>query len=70
MDFKDKIESLVEKITKDKGALAEFKKDPVKTVKKVGGDTLPKDLIEKVVAAIESKSDFDKVSDFLGKLKK
>lgn len=52
-DIKDKVKEVVEKIQKDPALLAEFQKDPVKTVEKIVGMDLPDELIEKVVEGIK-----------------
>jgi hypothetical protein len=54
MDIKGKVTEVVEKIKKDPELLAQFQKDPVKTVEKVVGMDLPDELIEKVVEGIKS----------------
>ena len=45
MDIKAQIESIAEKIRKDKSLQAEFKKDPVKAVEKMLGVDLPDEVI-------------------------
>jgi len=52
-DIKDKVKEVVEKIQMDPALLAEFQKDPVKTVEKIVGMDLPDELIEKVVEGIK-----------------
>lgn len=52
-DIKDKVKEVVEKIQKDPALLADFQKDPVKTVEKIVGMDLPDELIEKVVEGIK-----------------
>ena len=52
-DIKDKVKEVVEKIQKDPALLAEFQKDPVKTVERIVGMDLPDELIEKVVEGIK-----------------
>lgn len=74
MDIKEKISDIVEKVTKDEDLIADFKKDPVKTIEKVAGVDLPDDVVDKVVDAVKSKISVDevsdKVSDALGAFKK
>ncbi len=70
MDFKEKIEEIVEKVTSDKKLVAKFKDDPVAAVEEVAGVDLPNDVIEKIVDIIKTKVTADKVSDALGSLKK
>ena len=70
MDIKEQIESIVEKLQKDKALQAQFKKDPVKAVEKLLGVDLPDDVIEKVVAGVKAKLSLDDVSGIVGNLKK
>ena len=70
MDIKEKIEEVVEKVTKDEKLLDKFKKDPIKTVEGVIGVDLPDDVIEKVVDGVKAKISVDKLSGALGSLKK
>ena len=62
MDIKEQIESIVEKLQKDKALQAQFKKDPVKAVEKLLGVDLPDDMVEKVVAGVKAKLSLDDVS--------
>ena len=70
MDIKEQIESIVEKLQKDKALQAQFKKDPVKAVDKLLGVDLPDDMVEKVVAGVKAKLSLDDVSGIVGNLKK
>ena len=70
MDIKEQIESIVEKLQKDKALQAQFKKDPVKAVEKLLGVDLPDDMVEKVVAGVKAKLSLDAVSGIVGNLKK
>ncbi|MBD5468477.1 MAG: hypothetical protein HDR21_10045 [Lachnospiraceae bacterium] len=70
MDIKEQITSTVEKITKDKTLMAQFQKDPVKTVENVMGVDLPDDTVKKIVDGVKSKINVDKVSDALDGIKK
>ena len=70
MDIKGQIESIVEKLQKDKALQAQFKKDPVKAVEKLLGVDLPDDMVEKVVAGVKAKLSLDDVSGIVGNLKK
>ena len=70
MDIKEQIESIVEKLQKDKALQAQFKKDPVKAVEKLLGVDLPDDVIEKVVAGVKTKLSLEDVSGIVGNLKK
>jgi hypothetical protein len=53
MDIKEKVTEVVEKIKKDPALLAEFQKEPVKTVEKIVGMDLPDELIEKILDGIK-----------------
>ena len=70
MDIKEKIESVVEKVTKDKGLKELFEKDPVKAIEKVLGVDLPDDVVEKVIDGVKAKITVDKVGDVADTLKK
>lgn len=70
MDIKAQIESIAEKIRKDKSLQAEFKKDPVKAVEKMLGVDLPDEVIEKVVTGVKAKVSLDDLSGAMGTLKK
>ena len=70
MDIKEQIESIVEKLQKDKALQAQFKKDPVKAVEKLLGVDLPDDMVEQVVAGVKAKLSLDDVSGIVGNLKK
>ncbi|MBR5798427.1 MAG: hypothetical protein IKY23_00035 [Lachnospiraceae bacterium] len=70
MDIKEKIQEAVEKLTKDKSLMEQFKKDPVKALEKALGIDLPDDIMEKVVDGVQAKLTADKLSGALGGLKK
>lgn len=70
MDIKEKINEVVEKVTKDKSLQEQFQKDPVKTVESVLGVDLPDDMVEKIVEGVKGKISVDKISGALGSLKK
>ncbi len=70
MDIKEQITSTEEKITKDKTLMAQFQKDPVKTVESVMGVDHPDDTVKEIVDGVKSKINVDKVSDALGGIKK
>ena len=69
-NIKEKIEEIVEKLTKDEALRAQFQKDPVKAVEKLLGVDLPDDMVEKVVAGVKAKLSLDDVSGIVGNLKK
>lgn len=70
MDIKEKINEVVEKITKDKSLLEQFQKEPIKAVENILGVDLPDDIIMKIVEGVKGKISVDKISDALGSLKK
>ena len=70
MNIKEKIEEITARIKADDDLLANFKKDPVKTLEKLLGIDLPDDMIEKLVDGIKAKIAMDKASDLLGGLGK
>ncbi len=70
MDIKEKINEIVEKITKDKDLRGEFQKDPVKALESISGMDLPDDMVDKVVQAVKGKMAGDKISDAVDSLKK
>ena len=70
MDIKEKINEVVEKITKDKTLQEKFQKEPIKAVESILGVDLPDDVIMKIVEGVKGKISVDKISDALGSLKK
>lgn len=70
MDIKEKINEVVEKITKDKSLQEKFQKDPIKAVEDILGVDLPDEMIKKIVEGVKGKISVDKISDALGSLKK
>lgn len=70
LDIREKVEELVEKVTKDPALKAQFQKDPVKAVEKVLGVDLPDEAVEKIVAGVKGKLTVDAVGDVADKLKK
>ena len=76
MDIMEKVNDLVELITKNETLKENFKKDPVKVVKdllaKVDLDKLNLDdeTVEKLTAAVKGKINIDSASGLLGGLKK
>ena len=69
-NIKEKIEEIVEKLTKDEALRAQFQKDPVKAVEKLLGVDLPDEVIEKVVTGVKAKVSLDDLSGAMGALKK
>ena len=71
MDIMDKVNDLVEAITKNDKLMEQFKKDPAKAVKGLLDKTdVDDEIIEKLVKAVKAKIDMDKAADLLGGLKK
>ena len=78
MDIMDKINDLVELITKNDDLMDDFKKDPIKVIKKLLDKLnldldkldLDDEIMDKVVAAVKGKITADKAADLLGGLKK
>ena len=76
MDIMEKVNDLVELITKNDTLKENFKEDPIKVVKdllaKVDLDKLNLDdeTVEKLTAAVKGKIDIDKAGALLGGLKK
>ena len=78
MDIMDKINDLVELITKNDDLMDDFKKDPIKVIKKLLDKLnldldkldLDDEIMDKVVAAVKGKISLDKAGDLLGGLKK
>ena len=76
MDIMDKVNDLVELITKNDALMADFKKDPVKVIKSLLGKIdldkvdLDDEIMDKLVAAVKGKISLDKAGDLLGGLKK
>jgi len=68
IDIKELIEKAVELLTKDEGLMANFKKEPIKTIEKLLNIDLPDEALESVVKGVQAKLDLDKVGDVLGKL--
>ena len=67
MDIKEKLQELVEKVTKklkeDPNLLASFKKEPIKVIEKVIGVDLPDEQIEKLITMVKAKLAADDLAD-------
>lgn len=64
------IDQVVEKLTGNKNAVAQFKKDPMGTVKKILGNIdLDNDVLEKIVSAVKGKINLDEIAGKFGGLK-
>ena len=71
MDIMDKVNDIVESITKNDALMAQFNKDPAKVIKTVLDHIdLDDEIMEKLVAAVKGKINLDKAGDLLGGLKK
>ncbi len=70
MDIKEKINEMVEKITKDKDLQEQFKKEPVKAVENVLGVDLPDGMVEKIVDGVKVKLSEGKLSGAVDSIKK
>ena len=71
MDIMDKVNDLVEAITKNDKLMEQFKKDPAKVIKSLLDKIdLDDEMMEKLVKAVKAKIDVDKAANLLGGLKK
>lgn len=70
MDIKEKVQSAVAKITSDPKQVANFQKDPVKTVEGVIGVDLPDDVCNQVITAVKAKIGTEKAASLLGNVTK
>ena len=70
MDVTAMVKDAVEKITKDGDLTKAFQADPTATVKKVCGDKVPAEAIDKVVDGVKAKIKLDSAAGALGSLKK
>lgn len=70
MDIKEKIESIVEKISKEPNIKEQFEKEPVKVIENILGVDLPDDVVEKIVDGVKAKLTMDTLSDVAGAFKK
>jgi len=69
-NIKEKIEEIVEKISKDEKLQKQFKNDPVKALEKLLDVDLPDDVIEKIIDGVKAKLTVDTISDAVGMFKK
>jgi homoserine kinase len=70
MDVTAMIKDAVEKITKYGDLTKAFQQDPAATVKKVTGDKIPAEAIDKVVDGVKAKIKLDSAAGALGSIKK
>ena len=62
MDVKTQIEKAIATITGDSAKIAAFKKDPVAAVKKVVGDAVSTEIINKIIAGVKAKLAGNKIA--------
>ena len=67
-DVKELIEKAIDALKADDDLLANFKKEPVKTLEKLLKIDLPDEKLDAVIDGIKAKLAIDDVSDVLGKL--
>ena len=71
MDIMDKVNDLVEAITGNDKLMAQFKSDPIKTIKGLLDKIdLDDEILEQLAKAVKAKIDIDKAGSLLGGLKK
>lgn len=70
MDIAAMVKDAVAKITGDGDLTKAFKENPTATVKKVAGDKIPSEAIDKIVDGVKAKISLDSASDALGAIKK
>jgi hypothetical protein len=70
MDITALVKDAVAKITGDGDLTKAFQADPTATVKKVAGDKIPAEAIDKIVDGVKAKISLDKAGDALGAIKK
>ena len=67
MDIKEKLQDLVESVTKklkeDPSLLSSFKKEPIKVIEKVIGIDLPDEQIENLITMVKAKLAADDLAD-------
>ena len=70
MDITGMIKDAVEKITGDGDLTKAFQADPTATVKKVAGDKVPAEAIDKIIDGVKAKISLDKAGDAISSIKK
>lgn len=65
MDFKAKVEELVEKIQKNPKLLSDFRENPIPVVEAIVGMDLPDDQILQLAELVKAKIDLEKAGDLL-----
>ena len=64
------IKDAVEKISGDGDLTKAFQADPTATVKKVAGDKVPAEAIDKIIDGVKAKISLDKAGDAISSIKK
>ena len=67
-DVKELIEKAINALKADDDLLANFKKEPVKTLEKLLKVDLPDDILEKIVEIVKTKINVDDAKEALGKI--
>ncbi len=63
--MKEKIDEVVKKVQSDPTILANFQKNPVKTVEGIIGVDLPDDQINSIIDAVKAKINIDDIGNSL-----
>lgn len=67
-NIKEKIEEIVEKLTKNADLKERFAKEPIKVIEELLGVDLPDETIKKIVDGVKAKIALDKADDIGDKL--
>lgn len=67
-NIKEKIEEIVEKLTKNADLKERFAKEPIKVIEELIGIDLPDETIEKIIEGVKAKIAVDKLDDIGDKL--
>ena len=70
IDVKAKIDEIVKKVKGDPKLMADFKKDPVKTVEGLAGVDIPDDIEDKIVSGVKAAIAGGKLGDVIETAKK
>ena len=68
-DIKEKIEEVVEKLSKSGSLKERFEKEPVKVIEELIGVDLPDDVVEKIIDGVKAKLTVDNISKAANALK-
>lgn len=69
MDIKEKINKVVEEISKNPNIKEQFEKEPVMVIEKIIGVDLPDDIVMKIIDGVKAKLTVDSVSKVADTLK-